>query len=119
MFNVQLVIEELGIERKGIDEIKPYPRAKDAKGANPSIKVSTISAISTTPVPENRISSSQEKAESLIDSIKFHDERVFVRQCLIGIYGTKRLKIVKEYLGHWRLGVEAEPVPIKKDNAGR
>jgi len=119
MFNVQLVIEELGIERKGTDEIKPSPRANDAKGANPSVKVSTFSAFSTSIVPENPVSSSQEKAEVLIDSIRFRDDRVFVRQQLIGVYGANRLTIVQEYLNQWYLGSSSEPVSHKKGNSGR
>jgi hypothetical protein len=61
----------------------------------------------------------QQKAERLVSSLELHDDRVFVHQCLVGIYGTKRLDIVNEYLHQWRLGVEAEPVAIKQDNAGR
>jgi hypothetical protein len=60
-----------------------------------------------------------EQAERLVCSLKLHDDRVFIRQKLIGIYGTKRLDIVNEYFKQWRLGVEAEPVAIKQDNAGR
>ena len=68
---------------------------------------------------EDEKPSDDEIAEHIIGSFESHEDRVFVRQCLIGIYGTKRLNIVKEYLNHWRLGVEAEPVPIKQENAGR
>lgn len=119
MFNVRLAIQELGIERKEIDEIKSSPRAKDAKGANPSLKVSSISTVSMAHVPENRVSSSQEKAERLIDSIQFRDDRVFVRQQLIGAYGSDRLAMVQEYLRHWQVGSNSEPAPHKKDNVGR
>jgi hypothetical protein len=62
---------------------------------------------------------SQQKAESFVSSIKLRDDRIFIHQCLIGIYGTKRLDIVNKYLEQWRLGVEAEPVAIKQENAGR
>ena len=61
----------------------------------------------------------QQKAERLVSSLELHDDRVFIHQCLIGIYGTKRLDVVNKYLEQWRLGVEAEPVGIKQDNAGR
>ena len=47
------------------------------------------------------------------------EDRSFVRQCLTAISGPKRLDIVPKSLPPWRLGVEAEPVAIKKDNAGR
>ena len=61
----------------------------------------------------------QQKAESFVGSLKLHEDRVFVRQKLIGIYGKKRLDIVNKYLEQWRMGVEAESVPIKQENAGR
>ncbi len=61
----------------------------------------------------------QEIAEHKINGLKLHDDRVFLRQKLVGIYGTKRLDIVNKYLEQWKLGVEAEPVAIKQDNAGR
>lgn len=60
-----------------------------------------------------------QKAERLVNTLKLRDDRVFVHRCLVGIYGTKRLDIVNEYLKQWRLGVEAEPVKIKRENAGR
>ena len=58
-------------------------------------------------------------ADSLVSNLSMPEDRSFVRQCLTDIYGTKRLDIVNKYLQQWRLGVEAEPVAIKKDNAGR
>ena len=61
----------------------------------------------------------QQKAESLVSSLKLRDDRVFVHRCLIGIYGTKRLEIVNKYLEQWQQGSSSEPVNIKKDNAGR
>jgi len=60
-----------------------------------------------------------EIAEHKINGLKLHDDRVFVRQKLIGIYGAKRLDIVNKYLEHWQLGAEAESVEIKQENAGR
>jgi hypothetical protein len=59
------------------------------------------------------------KAEGLVNSLKLHDDRIFVHQCLNGIYGTKRLEIVNKYLEQWQQGSSAEPINIKKDNAGR
>ena len=61
----------------------------------------------------------QLKAENLVNSLKLRDDRVFVHQSLIGIYGTKRLNIVNKYIEQWQQGSNAEPVDIKKDNAGR
>ena len=60
-----------------------------------------------------------EIAEQKIDGLKLHDDRVFVRQKLIGFYGSKRLDIVEKYFEQWQLGVESESVQIKQDNAGR
>ena len=60
-----------------------------------------------------------QKAESLVSLLKLRDDRVFVHQCLIGIYGTKRLDIVNKYLEQWQQGSDAETIRIKKDNAGR
>ena len=37
---------------------------------------------------------------------------------LLGFYGTKRLNIVNGYVEQWHLGKEAQPVEIKKENAG-
>lgn len=61
----------------------------------------------------------QEIAEYRINGLKLLDDRMYVRQKLAGIYGTKRLDIVNRYFEQWRLGVEAEPVKIKQENAGR
>ena len=58
-------------------------------------------------------------AEHLIGSLKLHDDRTFVRQYLIGIYGTKRLTAMNAYLDQWQLGSDAETDGIKKENAGR
>ena len=60
-----------------------------------------------------------EQAERLVGSLELHEDRVFVRQQLIGSYGSDRLAIVQEYFNQWGLGIEAEPVAIKQDNAGR
>ena len=35
------------------------------------------------------------------------------------INGTKRLDIVNKYLEQWQQGNSAEPISIKKDDAGR
>lgn len=61
----------------------------------------------------------QQKAERLVSSLALHDDRVFVHQCLIGVYGAKRLDIVNKYLEQWQQGSDTEPINIKKDNAGR
>jgi len=61
----------------------------------------------------------QQKAENLVSGLALHDDRVFVHQCLIGIYGTKRLEVANKYLEQWQQGSDAEPIFFKKDNAGR
>ena len=63
--------------------------------------------------------SDQEIAENLIDSLKLRDDKIFIRQCLIGVYGSKRLSIINSYLEQWELGSDTETNVIKKDNAGR
>ena len=63
--------------------------------------------------------SDHEIAEQLIGTLELHDDRVYIHQYLIGIYGTKRLDIVNKYLEQWQQGSDAEPSQIKKDNAGR
>ncbi len=60
-----------------------------------------------------------EMAEQLINSLELHDDRVFVRQCLIGIYGSDRLAVVQEYFNQWYVGSSSEPISQKKENAGR
>ena len=63
--------------------------------------------------------SDQEIAESHIDCLRLRDDRIFVRQCLVGLYGSKRLALVKLYLEQWQIGSDAEPIQFKKGNAGR
>ena len=60
-----------------------------------------------------------EVAEQLISSLELHDDQVFVRQCLIGIYGSDRLAVVQEYFNQWYVGSSSEPISHKKENAGR
>jgi len=61
----------------------------------------------------------QKESESLICSLKLRDDRSYVRQFLLGVYGSKRLAIVNEYLNQWQQAADAEPSEIKKQNAGR
>lgn len=74
-------------------------------------------------IEKNNISddkpSNQEHSERKINSLRLHDDRVFVRQTLIGIYGSKRLALINEYLAQWQEGSKEELNEIKKDNAGR
>jgi uncharacterized NAD(P)/FAD-binding protein YdhS len=63
--------------------------------------------------------SDHEIAEYKIDQLTQHDDRVFVRRCLLGVYGSSRLEMVQGYLNQWRLGSSVETNVNKKDNAGR
>ena len=63
--------------------------------------------------------SDHEIAEHKIDQLKLRDDRIFVRRCLVGAYGAKRLEIVDGYLSEWQKGKDSETMDIKKENAGR
>ena len=60
-----------------------------------------------------------EQAERLVCSLTSHDDRVFIRQQLIGAYGSDRLVIIQEYFNQWYVGSSSEPISQKKENAGR
>ena len=60
-----------------------------------------------------------ELAEHKINGLRLRDDRVFVHQKLIGIYGKKRLDLVNQYFDEWRKGSEAQSGGHRKDNAGR
>jgi len=61
----------------------------------------------------------QELAEHKINSLRLHDDRVFLRRRLIGIYGKERLDLVSQYFDEWQQGSDAEPEEVKKENKGR
>jgi hypothetical protein len=63
--------------------------------------------------------SEHEIAEHKIGQLKMHDDRVFLRRTLLGVYGKKRLDIVNRYFEEWRKGEDGEPVEHRKQNAGR
>ena len=60
-----------------------------------------------------------ELAEHKISQLKLRDDRTFLRQQLLGVYGEARLEVVNKYFIEWLKGMDAEPVEIKKENAGR
>jgi len=60
-----------------------------------------------------------ELAEHQINGLRLRDDRVFVHQRLLGIYGKKRLELVNQYFDEWRKGSEAQPEGHRKENAGR
>ena len=60
-----------------------------------------------------------ELAEQKINGLRLRDDRVFVHQKLIGIYGKKRLDLVNQYFDEWQKGSEAETNVNKIENAGR
>ena len=69
---------------------------------------------------ENRIPfTDHEIAEHKIDQLTLHKDRAFVRQMLLGAYGRDRLALVNQYFTEWRKGANAEPIEVKKENAGR
>ncbi len=78
-----------------------------------------INDFSSSDDPDSVPFTDHEIAEHKIDQLTLHDDRVFLRRCLIGVYGSKRLDIVNGYLEQWRQGSDAEPQEIKKNNSGR
>ncbi len=58
-------------------------------------------------------------AEHQINGLRLRDDRVFVHQKLIGIYGKERLELVNLYFDEWRKGSDAQPQGHRKENAGR
>ena len=60
-----------------------------------------------------------ELAEHQIKGLRLRDDRVFVHQRLLGIYGKKRLDLVNRYFDEWLKGSEAETNVNKIENAGR
>ena len=60
-----------------------------------------------------------ELAEHKINGLRLHDDRVFVHQRLIGIYGKERFELVNQYFNEWQKGSDAQPEGHRKDNAGR
>ncbi len=60
-----------------------------------------------------------ELAEHQINGLRLRDDRVFVHQRLLGIYGKKRLELVNQYFDEWRKGSKAQPEGHRKENAGR
>jgi hypothetical protein len=142
MFNVKAVIREVEAEKN--PEIEGDPCAKSANGAKNEPEISTISTISTrTPSENTDITTIQslkliygdpnqsdtdtqpvpftdhEIAEHKIDTEVHRDDRSFVRQQLIGAYGSERLSRVDEYLMQFKIGAESVDEPHKKSNAGR
>ena len=59
-----------------------------------------------------------QESEELISSIQLRDDRQFIRECLATVSAPDRLALVNEYLEQWQQGWDAEPDPIKSDNAG-
>ena len=60
-----------------------------------------------------------ELAEHKINGLRLRDDRVFVHQRLIGIYGKERLDLVNQYFDEWQKGSDAQPEGHRKENAGR
>ncbi len=64
-------------------------------------------------------STDHELAEHKINGLRLREDRVFIHQKLIGIYGKKRLDLVNQYFDEWQKGSEAETNVNKIENAGR
>jgi len=101
----------------------PEPRtAVTAKGPNVSNGSSTsgdIEYIQASNDQDPPPSTDHELAEHKINGLRLRDDRIFVHQSLIGIYGKERLEMVNQYFDEWQKGSDAEPEEHRKDNAGR
>jgi len=64
-------------------------------------------------------STDHELAEYKINGLRLREDRVFIHQKLVGIYGKKRLDLVNQYFDEWRKGSEVETNVNKIENAGR
>jgi hypothetical protein len=141
MFDVRAVVRQIEAEENPKSD--GTPRAKGAKGAKNRPEISTISTISTPPASENGNVSKLESlrliygdsnqkdddpvipftdheiAKHKIDQEIHKDDRSFVRQQLIGVYGGDRLLRVDEYLEQYELGAASVTELHKKSNAGR
>ena len=60
-----------------------------------------------------------ELAEQKINGLRLREDRVFVHQRLLGIYGKKRLDLVIQYFDEWQKGSDAETNVNKIENTGR
>jgi len=60
-----------------------------------------------------------ELAEHKINGLRLREDRVFIHQRLMGIYGKKRLELVNQYFDEWQKGSEAETNVNKIENTGR
>lgn len=60
-----------------------------------------------------------EIAEHKIAAEAHRDDRAFVRQQLLGVYGAERLSRVDAYLEQYRIGAESVTESRKKSNTGR
>lgn len=107
-----------------LDEIQPHKNHEPTE-STPTKPTKDLSYpfVGANPALSEKIkhgeSTHQERAESMIDQLELHDDRVFVRRCLIGIYGADRLAAFQRYLAKWNEGAANETNAIKKQNAGR
>ncbi len=60
-----------------------------------------------------------ELAKHKINGLRLREDRVFIHQRLLGIYGKKRLDLVNQYFDEWQKGSDAQPEGHRKENAGR
>ncbi len=103
------------------DSLEPRT-AVTAKGPNVSNGSSTSGDIENIQASNEQDSASltdHELAEHKINGLRLREDRVFVHQKLIGIYGKKRLDLVNQYFDEWQKGSDAETNVNKIENAGR
>jgi len=59
--------------------------------------------------------------ETLFQDIKLKNDRDFVNRRFnqLGIYGNRKLTVLRQYLNEWALGSASESSKIKRENTGR
>ncbi len=110
----------------GENNYEPLEQGTD-KTDNSPIDISDVGNVSSTFAHIKRISShkdtisitNHELAEHKVAQLMLRDDQIFLRRCLVGIYGSKRLEIVNQYFEEWQRGREIEVSSIRKENAGR
>jgi hypothetical protein len=105
------------------EKIQKPPEVEPAKPPKPPFAVFAGSRLEhfqeNLSEPEPIPFTDHEIAEHKISQLKLHDDKVFVRRKLVGVYGAARLEVVEKYLFEWQQGVDTEPAEVKKENVGR
>ena len=103
------------------DSPEPRTAVTDVRafGSNGSSTSGDIENIQASNDQDSPPSTDHELAEHKINGLRLRDDRVFVHQRLLGIYGKKRLDLVNQYFDEWQKGSDAETNVNKLENAGR